>query len=150
LKEEEVPVEMRLPIVQAVSLGDYLQGYKLQYAPMIEKALAHSYSADDNIEAVHNKVLSGKASVASITVGDDLVGLAILDTMNTKKGAYLNVWTLTGRHMDVWLADFIEYLEKWAKLLDYKGVMCGGRNGWTKRLKKFGWKQTAVIMQREL
>jgi len=139
-----------VPIIETLSLGDLLQGWEDDYRDLVTVSLEHSMRAEDDIDAVLNKLLAGHATAVVIKQGDLLLGISVLDQMECKDGLWLNVWTLTGAGMDVWLDEYVEYITRWARLMGLKGVMCGGRGGWEKRLKRYGWKKTAVIMQREL
>jgi hypothetical protein len=69
--------------------------------------------------------------------------------MPTKYGDYTNIWAVSGVDLNLWKDDFLEYVENWARMMGHRGVMLGGRKGWTRELKANGYKTKAVIMSKE-
>lgn len=131
--------------VQTVSADKMLQQWE-RYAGAIEIAMSESLYADDCLNTVMDALADWRAHLVDITVDGHTMAVAVIDTAQRKGGTWLNVWGVAGEDMQSWLPHFVDWLKAQALKMQFDGVMCGGRLGWEKELKRLGWKKQAVVM----
>lgn len=136
-----------IPEIDVVQLAELWREFD-RVTALIEAALEYSHQPADNIREIMSEVAAGNAHILEIKIMGQLRGVAVVQRSDTVNGPYLNVWTLGGTDLDDWVGDLNDFLTGWAKIRGLEGVMCGGRPGWRKVLKRLGWQEQAVIMTR--
>ena len=138
-----------VPVVEAVTLADVSQHWREYYRHAISAALVHSYQASDTVDNVLDALADGRAQVIDIMIGGERHAIGLIEVVTTKNGDYTNIWAVSGIDLALWKDDFLEYVERWARMMGHRGVMLGGRKGWARELAPNGYKTKAVILSKE-
>lgn len=114
-------------------------------APYIGQALRKGKSQmlpSEVVEAIKRGIMS----LFFIETGGDIAGCLV--TMVSKKT--LTVVSLYGEGMSIWLGEVIDFLRGLAKDSGCNMVVCHGRSGWERELKKYGWNRMYITMGMEV
>ena len=137
-------------IIRPVAPEEYNGDLWQVYRQLVGEALEHAYRDDDYTAKVDYAFERGQCLGMVVEDNDEPIAFGVVETITTKKGKYLNLWTLAGERSDEWLDDYIYHCELVARREGLKGLMLGGRTGWSRKLRPRGFKETAVIMTKEL
>jgi hypothetical protein len=146
-----IPEQLHMPIIQQVSKVNLLASDRLtqQILWFLERGFNESpVPADSDVECM-KAVADDRAQVHGIWLGEQMVGAFATFIENEKgPGDALHVWCLGGDYMDNWLPEFLDYLDEYARCVRCMSVKFGGRVGWQKVLKHYGYKMEAVVMRK--
>ena len=57
---------------------------------------------------------------------------------------------IVGDFMEQWIDDGLRQIESWGRSIGCRSIVMHGRNGWTRRLTKDGWRRDAVVLRKDL
>lgn len=137
-------------LIQPVSIDELGQFWRREYATLIDDALQYSDQASDNLSNVIERVWTGDAILLSVVKDDRIIACGLIEHVDHKSGTYTNMWTMAGHSMDAWLEDYLAYVTEYARERGHQGIMCGGRVGWERILKHYGFEVRSVILRKEL
>lgn len=136
-------------IIEPLTYAEYLED-AATYDVFTASALDYSYRPGDTVRAVV-RAMEGQTAIGVRVVDDDqVVAFGVLEKLDTKGGKMLNIWTMAGDRMAEWLQDFLTQVESVAVREECMGVMLGGRLGWHKELRHFGYGTDSVIMSKRV
>lgn len=81
------------------------------------------------------------------TLNDNLRGVAITSFTTYPKGRMLTITALSGERVDEWLDPLYEKLTALWKSENCLGLEEWGRSGWIRKLKKYGFRQSHVLLE---
>ncbi len=90
-------------------------------------------------------VLAGTAQLWLI-YEDRLLIAAIVTELRPYPKRTMNVLLAGGTKMEIWLAEFIDRLKRFAKYNTCDRIEMVGRKGWLRKLDKFGFVKSPVVM----
>jgi hypothetical protein len=131
-------------VIEVVSYTEPL----MHYAPMIARAMQQSPYAADTVAAVMGEVRQGKARIVRVVHDDAVIAIGVLQGHIYDGKFAMNVWGVAGDRRELWLDDFIFYVEDYARQHGAELVTFGGRKGWEKVTKPVGYTVDYVIMSK--
>ncbi|MCK5602532.1 hypothetical protein KAR91_11700 [Candidatus Pacearchaeota archaeon] len=109
--------------------------------PMIEVAVDKSMNADDIYGFLKNRDMQ-----LWVTFRDsEILSACTTEIIIYPQSRRLRVVTLGGE----WCKELQELIEEFVKAKGIDAMEIVGRKGWTRRLKPFGYEQTAVVLIKE-
>jgi hypothetical protein len=117
------------------------------FAPLFEKIAAESRGTLST-EAIRDTIRAGNWWLAEIANGQAAV---IVEPINFKTGMrVLEVVGIAGAGMDEWAVAACRELENFARSQKFHRLRAGGRRGWARIAPKHGWRETRVIVEKDL
>ena len=136
--------------IHSITRGQLTDDFALwvQVMDYLTPALQKSPRESDNLVELWARIEAGRAQVYTIFEDGALVGAFVTQLAARKDDNTLNVWLLGGTGMDAWLEDFLECVVWVARKAGLDAVTFGGRPGWLKKLRKYGYRLETVGMKR--
>lgn len=118
-------------------------------APMLAKALEYDNSGmrlidlKDDIEANQKQLW--------IVADESIRCAAVTSVTHSMYGRHLaRIICLAGDGMDEWLSEILDVIEPWAKSHGCEFIEAVGRKGWERAAKKFGYRHSYTVIQKDL
>lgn len=117
----------------------------------VERALRHDPFVTATAEIVGQQLATGYARLL-LAVRDDanILGATVVQLYRAENGRALHVLTTSGVEMETWLDALIEALREMAQANNCIAVCMSGRPGWTRELRKYGFRTHHVQMVMEV
>ncbi len=127
---------------------DRIERVWLDVAPMLEKAL-NKNPGDINLSDVRERIESGEYLILCAVDNDKiLASFAVEMIIERRKTA--NIVLCGGEKMDDWLSEFMDTLKPLVKGQGCEAITIMGRAGWQRKMKPFGFSETARILEVQL
>lgn len=115
-------------------------------APHLEEAVKHADGRASMADTLLN-CLKGFETLWVAFDGNDVIG-ALTVTVTEYPGMKLLTGNLLGgKRFDEWAPPMIDALRAFGQEMGTSGLEYGGRDGWVRMMKKFGFKQTMVVVK---
>ena len=119
--------------------------------PYVEAALARDPFESVTVAEVAEQLADADAQLLLAVDDGDILGAAVVQMFRVSGGGkVIHVLTTAGDKLDRWLDQLVERLVELAGIYDACGVTLSGRPGWTKTLRKYGFKTDHVQMRLEV
>ena len=118
--------------------------------PFVERALRHDPFVTHTAEVVGQQLAAGYARLLLSSDDEQILGATVVQLYRAENGRALHVLTTSGVQMDTWLDDLVDELRSMAKANNCVAVCMSGRPGWTRELRKYGFKTHHVQMVMEV
>jgi len=123
----------------------------ISYLKTVEPYLLPRCDAFD----VYLMCLSGEATLWGVftddvtpdTLNECLVGVVVTKITIYPKGSILTITALAGDDLDAWISIVYGTLTRYWKENNLLGLEEWGRDGWIRKLKKFGFRKSLVLME---
>jgi hypothetical protein len=125
---------------------DDLDNWTDRIDPLIER-IAEESRGTLSTHGIWANIAQGHWWLAAINKGQAIVILEPIRFLTGKN--VLEIVGLAGDEMKAW-EDSVHELETIARGLGFHRLRAGGRRGWARIAAKHGWKETRVIIEREL
>lgn len=115
--------------------------------PWINEAI-EIHALRDTVEAFRGLCAEGKAQLWLVIDGG-VAGAILTEVYDTTKGLTCHIIAAAGsflRHGDMSL----DMIERWARAEGCVRIEETGRRGWLRALKRHGWREAAVVMEKML
>ncbi len=101
-----------------------------------------------SLETIKASLLKGDAMMVTISDGDDIIAVNIVETYTFATGYKILIIPITGgTRMSEWQERFLNLMHIIAKDLDCKELRgLAVRKGWLRYLKKYGWEPVSTIV----
>lgn len=120
-----------------------------QAAAKIQKALDRA-GALFSAEYIRTALLDKKMQLWLVRDGDYVLAVAVTQVEVCDADKALHVVALGGELMHQWLGSLERVLRIFAAAHGCRYLSLQGRRGWVKKLQKLAWRESAVIMYKEL
>jgi len=120
-------------------------------APWIGRALAEG-GGEYRIDDIREMASDGRVQVWAFLENGEHQGVAVTQLVRYPRQLVAQIFLGAAKDgfSEQWLP-WLEGIEAWAKVAHgATGMEIIGRPGWAKRLQKFGYRQTQVVMRKEL
>lgn len=87
--------------------------------------------------------------VSADCVNECMRGLVVTRPTVYPKGTWLTIMGLSGENFDDWAQLAFDTLNDFRKKNGWRGLEEWGRDGWLKKLQKFGFRKVCVLMETE-
>jgi hypothetical protein len=114
----------------------------------VEAALEHGTS-DLNANDIFNGLLAGRYQLWVAWAESDVSALAVTEIRDGVRGKVLSIFICTGRNRENWFRH-LATIEKWGVSKGCKYASHLMRPGWKRGMKTMGYKQTHILMEKEL
>jgi hypothetical protein len=128
---------------------DHVHRVWSQVGPILKRAIETSngrYTDHD----VFNLCMQGRQQLWVMFEDDVIHAAATTSVTDYPQRRALTGVFVAGNRMKEWNEPFVDMLERFAKDVGCDLVEMTGRIGWTKFMKKFGWQQSAVVLEKDL
>lgn len=116
--------------------------------PMIE-AVAKRAGCIWTVDSVRERLKAGTMQLWVATVGDRFGGIVVTDVHPSAAGKTCSLPIIWGDRLDQWI-DRLDVIEAWAREAGCVRLEGIGRDGWQKPLAPFGWRKTAIVIEKRL
>ena len=117
---------------------------------LYSRALERSYQRADTVETVSDMLARGRAWAFDAMCGDGMIGSCVVEREFCKDGVWLNIWCLAGQSLDDWFDPMLDAIEEWSRRIDCEGVRFAGRKGWAKMMRRRGYNQKMIVMDKRV
>lgn len=126
---------------------DWLDRFWQVISDDIQRAVEHS-NGELSLCSLYEKVKSGEMMLLIVSdTSGEIYASCLIETRHFSTGKrVLNVTTLNGYSMGLWLDDLMDVLRKTAKEFECSEIYAVGRSGWVKQLKKYGFKPVHQVV----
>lgn len=104
----------------------------------------------EDIHSLYREVITNGATLLLIYDDSKLCGGSILRKRSAPACDVLDVVVLGGEGMAKWFGEWNDRLTEIAKRWRCKYIFEGGRKGWVRYLKQFGWEEAPRLMVRAI
>lgn len=115
----------------------------------VERALVHDPYVTVTADEVGRQLDAGYARLLMTVRNEDILGATVIQMYRAEAGRTLHVLTTSGVEMSEWLDDLVDKLREIADANKCVAVAMSGRPGWTRELRKYGFKTHHVQMVME-
>ena len=116
----------------------------------LERVVEASHG-DITYESIRNELVNGQAQLIAVFKGHKVIAAVTVNVTTMDSGKrVLMAPVVGGDEMELWLDDVMNLLNKMAKDTCCDTIRGIGRAGWTRQLKKYGWKPTMTIVEFEV
>jgi hypothetical protein len=112
----------------------------------LDPAIARAGGRISN-ETVEASILSGTHLLWLISDGEKISAAMVTRIADYPLKRMLVVECLGGREMSQWLPVAFNAIKGYAKDMSLDGIEMYGREGWTRALAPYGWRQTMVLCE---
>lgn len=117
--------------------------------PLVEHGLLESGHDEYTVEDVHSALLNGHLQLW-MGKGETTPGIGLTQIASYPQFRTVIVMFCVGNHIDEWEEAGLDAIETWARKSNMRAVEIIGRNGWTRRLGRRGYRRDAVTLRKEL
>lgn len=115
---------------------------------MVESACSRSggrYAVQD----VLRMLLQRRMQLWVVVEQDGIDAVVIAEIASYPQLRECRILAATGENAGLWV-HLVEQVEEWAMHHDCRKIVCIGRPGWEKSMKKYGYKKTHVYLEKDL
>ena len=116
----------------------------------VAAALEHDPYISVTVAEVEQQLSKGYARLLVTTDDNEILGATVVQMFRAGAGRVIHVLTTAGVELDRWLSDLVDAVEALAQANNGVAITMSGRPGWTRTLRKFGFKTQHVQMRREV
>jgi len=117
----------------------------VKVSPMLEKAL-NKNPGDLDIDDVRDKMFSGEYLLMCAVEGEDILASFAVEIFSEKRKK-ANIVLCGGEQIDEWLTPFMNVIKPLVKEQGCDVLTIMGRKGWERKMKPFGFCETARILE---
>lgn len=124
------------------------QSVKMVWA-LIEPYLIEAIKFSDgkySLPGIEKMLLEKHAILFFVTKENEVHGVLVLKINEYEKSKRACLFLLAGKELHDWIC-FLETIKKWVKDAGCDALELFGRIGWEKKLNKFGFEKTHVVMR---
>ncbi len=117
----------------------------LQVEPLLSKGLAFN-NGDITTEETYDRISDGTYLLVCSMLGNEIqAAFAVELVTNHRKTC--NIVLAGGQDIDSWLDDFMDTIRSLAKEQGAEALTIMGRKGWARKMKPYGFHETARILE---
>ena len=117
----------------------------IEIAPLIEKGLFFN-TGDITLNDAHDRIESGEYLLICATQGNEIQAAIVVELV-TQSRKTCNIVLAGGTDMDNWLDDFMNEIKSLAAEQGAEALTIMGRKGWLRKMKPYGFEETARILE---
>lgn len=122
--------------------------------PRVEKFLSDALQVETPplpLSTLRKQVENSHSQLWGIAEPDRFLGALITRLVDYEEnGKYVEIAYCGGVEIDRWLEKGLWEIESWAQSLGAKYVTLGGRAGWVRKLRPYGYEQSAVHLAKQI
>lgn len=115
---------------------------------LLKPAIEHG--ADATVTELIDDLLANNAQLWVKRKGGDPIAAAVSELNRTPRGHIVHGRLLAGKGMALWVDELIDCIAEHARYVGAIGITITGRKGWSRVLSRRGWRERAVVMERQL
>jgi len=120
----------------------------IQVSPLLEKAL-NKNPGDIDLELVRERLESGEYLLMCAIENDKILASFAVELVNEKRKT-ANIVLCGGERMDDWLDQFMDTIKPLVRDQGCEAITIMGRAGWQRKMKPYGFSETARILEVKL
>jgi len=120
----------------------------LEVAPMLEKALEKN-PGDLDLEDARKKLDSGEYLLLCAVDNDKILAAFAVELVEARRKT-ANIVLCGGEQMNDWLDDFMDTVKPLVREQGCEALTIMGRVGWQRKMRPFGFTETARILEVQL
>lgn len=103
-----------------------------------------------NLSDVYHGLAEGEYLMWGHVKGDDIVSILVMNVLTFPRKLVMNIMLAAGSEMEKSESFYLNQIESFAKENDCDAIRLGGRKGWKRELKKFGYTEQYYILEKQL
>jgi hypothetical protein len=148
-------LEVRIPISREPSIAavriEHVAHFWPKVADWIGRALAEAVHHELSAQEIYRRCMSGEYLMLLIAIGEQLVGVAVLErSVNAKGQTYVLINCAGGQRMPEWIGLLVSTCRTVAQEVGAVELLMVGRPGWKPFLMTHGAKVKCICMSLEV
>ena len=115
--------------------------------PMLQKALEYSDNSH-TIEDIKSLLETSAHLLLVAQIDNEIKGAFTLNISEYPQKKILNIVLVGGTNLDEWEEEGLEMINMLAKEMNINSIYSNGRDGWTRKLKKYGYHKIYTVLER--
>jgi len=120
-----------------------------EISPFIQMGLDYA-QGEMNLEDVYKGIDELRIVPIVMSYGGEILAVVTMEVSNKPQKRIMTLMTAGGTELDRWLDEFMDVAESLAREQGCDAIYINGRPGWARKLKRYGYNQSYVVLTRAL